>query len=47
MFEKIFGEYAHLAITVIAGIVIIFGMYYASLNGLGGSLVDFVNSYNN
>ena len=47
MFEKIFSEYAMLAITVIAGVVIIFGMYFASLTGLGETLRNFVNSYNN
>jgi hypothetical protein len=47
MFEKIFAEYSMLAITVIAGIVIIFGMFFVSLTDLGDTIRNFVNSYNN
>lgn len=47
MFEKIFSEYALLAVCVIAGIVIIFGMFFTSLTDLGTTLSNFVDSYNN
>jgi hypothetical protein len=47
VFEKIFAEYSLLAITVIAGIVIIFGMFFGSLTDLGETMRGFMNSYNN
>lgn len=47
MFDKIFAEYSMLALCVIAGVVIMFGMFFASITDLGSSLRDFVNSYNN
>ena len=47
MFEKIFSEYSMLALCVIAGIVIMIGMFFPSLKDLGTSLTGFMNSYNN
>lgn len=47
MFDKIFSEYGMTAISVIAGIVIIFGMFFASLTNLGESITNFINSFNN
>ncbi|MFT0140685.1 hypothetical protein ACWE42_23015 [Sutcliffiella cohnii] len=47
MFEKIFAEYSMLAITVIAGTIIVFGMFFSSLFDIGDTVRNFMNSYNN
>ncbi|MFT0140684.1 hypothetical protein ACEK07_45050 [Alcanivoracaceae bacterium MT1] len=44
MFENFFSEYSMLAITVAAGIIIVLGMFFNSLFGIGDTVRNFINS---
>lgn len=46
MFEKIFAEYSTLAITVIAGIALVFGVFFSSLTDIGETISNVINLYN-